>query len=685
MPARPRAVLTLPRSDRATYSGPIPEIVRGAWCKLSVPALPRTQATAVVARIDIVLTHGGSIPVAAAVLGARASKFMIFLPIDSDTVRVELFGDIAPPAEIVVDCVVVSRGAAALHTALRHVPRLFSTALRCLRWNPRGLLGRLRGELGYLSQTGLHVPYPVWCDLFDRWDRLERSPDWPSIDCLVLRADPNSRSAAATYDGVASSLCIAPAAILTADDEFPATLARSGVAYIGVLQAGEVLAPHALAVLAATAVHLGHPAILYADDDSVTTGGDRFAPRFKPPPNHTAMLAGDLCSGIWLIRKDAMAGLTPGSENWAETLRLNAWLRLYEQGMAAETHRVPFVLTHRRADFEPAPPSAMAKIVSDHIDRTKLPAEVSVGRPLRVRFRAPRNAQPRVSIVIPSACRSPHVLRYISATLATTDYDDFEIVIAVSSQAPLDAAQSAVIAALTRDPRVRHVPIHAPAFNYAAVNNIAIQTTDSPLICLLNDDIAPLTADWLAIMVGHLADPSVGIVGARLSYEDRSIQHAGVVVLPDGTGEHLHRFTPDREIDTATESLLSREVSCVTGACLLTRRTLWDRLGGMNETYSSAFNDVDFCLRTRELGQGVVFAAEAHLLHAESITFGKHYGERELDRNMADRLRLRSQFPGIFESDPFHSPNLSLVRGGCLGLAVPPRTEQFDHIGPNSA
>ncbi len=693
MPERPRAVLTLARSGAATYSGPVPQALRGTWCILSVPPSAQPRETAIAARIDILLTHGGTVPVGATILASRSSGFVIFLPVDSCTVRIELFGHAAPPAQIVLGCVAVSRRAAALRIAREHLPRLLWAVLRCLRLNPRGVFGRLRGELGNLGQTGQRVPYSVWCALFDRWDmatvdRLARVSDranWPAIDCLVVHTGGAEGPTAATCESASASLGIAPRAILTAgpgEDGLTAALAASGAPYVAVLQAGEMLAPHALAVLAASATRLGHPAILFADEDSIDFSGARFSPRFKPPPNHTAMLSDAPCTGVWLIRKDAMDGVTAGGEAWAEALRLDAWLRLYEKGLAGETHRIPYVLTHRRADIEMAPASAMAKVVSDHIDRTQLPATVELGQPLRVRFRAPPAMQPHVSIVIPSACRSPHVLHYIRAVLAKTDYAHFDIVVAVSCNGPLDATQLETIAALTRDARVRHLVIQAEAFNFATVNNIAVRTTDSQLICLLNDDIAPLTADWLAVMVGHLADPSVGIVGARLSYEDRSVQHAGVVMLPDGTGEHLHRFTPDREMDTGEVALLSQEVSCVTGACLLTRRTLWDRLGGMDEAYPSAFNDVDFCLRARELGQGVVFAAEAQLLHAESITFGKHYGLDEMERNMADRLRLRSRFPGVFESDPFHSPNLSLMRGDCFGLAVPPRARPFDDIMP---
>lgn len=135
----------------------------------------------------------------------------------------------------------------------------------------------------------------------------------------------------------------------------------------------------------------------------------------------------------------------------------------------------------------------------------------------------------------------------------------------------------------------------------------------------------------------------------------------------------MHRFLPADAPGYMGRAQLSQEVSAVTGACLLTRRELWDRLGGLDEAYASAFNDVDFCLRVREAGFAVVLAAEAELTHAESASFGKHYAPDEAERSYAERDRIRSRFPWAFNADPFHNPNLSVRLTDYGSPGFPPR------------
>ena len=450
-------------------------------------------------------------------------------------------------------------------------------------------------------------------------------------------------------------------------------LAATKASHIALLQAGEILPPHALARLAAQAAEPGAPAILYADEDRLGPGGVRRDPLFKPAPSRTLMLSGVLATGIWLVRRDLLAAPScPAAAAWAETLRLDAWLRLQEAGGAAASHRVPEILTHRRADTETAPAAALAEVARAHCARSGLPARILPGRPLRLRLAAPPSARPLVSLIVPSACRAAHVETCLTAVLDRTDYAALELVLVLARPGPPDPAQRRLLARLTADPRVRPVLVEAPTFNFAAACNRGAAAARGTLICLLNDDVAPRDPGWLAAMVGHLADPSVGVVGARLLYPDGTVQHAGVVLRPDGAGVHWHRFLPARAPGYGGRARLTQEYSAVTGACLLTRRTLWERLGGLDEAFATACNDVDFCLRARQVGAGVVLAAEAELTHAESQTFGHHYGPDEAPRSRADRARLLDRFPHAFRADPFHSPNLSPWYGGGRALRFPP-------------
>lgn len=638
------------------------------------------------ARIELETEAGSTGPaivVGPGLLTRRCRRALVFIPPDARRLRVRVFDPAHKPPSLAIACKPLSRFSAALTVARKHPLGLAAVVARGIARDPRGTPARLRIWLGLAATRATPAPsYAAWTRLFDSWagtdhDHLLRSPrrpDWPRLEALVLHAGETPALRATCASIAASILPVATRLIGPDRQGLTEALAGGDAEYCAILQAGELLPPHALALLADQAVSLGRPAILYADEDQLGRDGRRYAPQFKPAASRTLMLSGTLATGVWLIRRDHLvAGASPESGAWAETLRLDAWLRLREAGRAAESCRVPFILTHRRADAERAPASTLAAVASAHLRRTGLPAAIRPGRPLRLSFAAPRAARPRVTIVVPSACRSPHVRRCLSAVLARTDYAGFELLLVVTGRPPLDPRQRRMIDDLQSDRRVRLLLVEADRFNYATANNRGVAASDSPLVCLLNDDVAPDDPGWLAVLAGHLADPDVGVVGARLCYPDRTIQHAGIVLLPDGTGDHVHRFLSCRAPGYAWRARLSQEVSAVTGACLLTRRTLWTTLGGLDESYASAFNDVDYCLRAAEAGAKVVLAADATLTHAESLSFGKHYGPDEQARNQADRARIRARFPAVFGADPFHNPNLARSPGNCWRPAFPPR------------
>ncbi|MGH7154422.1 MAG: glycosyltransferase [Acetobacteraceae bacterium] len=579
----------------------------------------------------------------------------------------------------------LSPASAVVPALLRHPLKTARSVVRAALRGHRDIVRHLRPELAHLAQTPCNPgPYSLWTELFDQWPEPElrrlcsgNRADWPTVDCCVFQAGPSPAPLRATLDALKTSPFRAGLRVIAPGVRFADALAASRADYVALIQSGEVLSRHALPLLADQAAALGWPDIIYADEDCLTPRGRRHSPVFRPEPSRMLMLSGTLATGVWLVRRHLLAHVPAHGANWAEAVRLDAWLRLQESGRsAAGTRRLPFVLTHRRPDTEKAPPEALARVARDHVARTDLPARVEAATPLRIRVAAPREQQAKVSIIIPSGCHLPHVLRCITGLLTRTDYADFEVIIVVAGPLPPDPRQRATLARLRADPRVRTLILATPTFNYARVNNEAARHSDAPYLCLLNDDVTPLARDWLATMVGHLADPDIGVVGARLLYPDRSVQHAGIILRPDGTGEHVHRLLSHRSRGYAHRAVLSQEVSAVTGACLLTRRSLYGRLGGLDESFASAFNDVDFCLRARAAGQGVVLAAEAELIHHESLSYGRHYTPAEAARAAADRARMLARWGAWCAEDPFHNPNLSRHAGGLWHPAFPPRVTQ---------
>ena len=677
------------RQDDRTYGIGISDRLRGRWCFVTLQ-LPN-QATPIWARLRTRIGAENAIfgetflrPSTPGRIRRRSG--VMFVPAAARELRVDLIGSTHQLEILPLWLRPISRAVAAAVLAMRDPARLAAI----LRGGHSGLGRRVRAGIAGMATGAPPVSYPTWIGLFDAWEegrlaRLLGSPErshWPMIAaCVSTAAAGNATQPAlrATERSLDEQLLTTPYRRIGRGDgavTLAAALAELDGEYIALLQAGEVLPPHAVALLADQAARLGRPDIIYADEDELSPTGERRAPHFKPAPNHPLMLSGTLSRGIWLVRRDLIAASTGHATQWAETLRLDLWLRRYEVDGAYATHRIPYILTHRRFSADAAPPEALAEVVTAHLSRMSLPACVEPAWPLRVRIIAPPDRQPKVSIVVPSACRAPHVRSCLAAILAKTHYTNFELVVAVSQDGPLDDRQRATLKHLGNDPRVRHILLQRDSFNYAAVNNTAVAATDSPLVCLLNDDVEPMDPLWLAKLVGHLADPRVGAVGARLCYPGGLVQHVGIIMGLAGLCEHTNRFLPAAEPGYAWRAVLDQELSAVTGACLLVRRFLYDTVGGLDESYSSAFNDVDFCLKIRKSGYAVVLVATTELLHYESLSFGSHYARDDSERQLQDVRRMLRQWPDICVDDPFYNPNLSLQRGADWTLAFPPRIDK---------
>ena len=214
---------------------------------------------------------------------------------------------------------------------------------------------------------------------------------------------------------------------------------------------------------------LGNPAMACADEDTLDPDGTRRDPHFKPRPNHALMLSGTLTRGLWLIRRDVLEA-APGdlAAGWAETLRLDLWLRLHEAGNV-DTPRLPHILAHRRTDAPAAPAAALAGIVASHLRRAGLPWRAEPVFPVRL-HPAPDAPAPSVSILIASTLDRGHAVSCLPVILAGTAYPVFEMLIAVSQLRDLNPTQAALAARLQADPRVRVIHMQDAGFNFSTVN-----------------------------------------------------------------------------------------------------------------------------------------------------------------------------------------------------------------------
>ena len=642
------------RTETGRFSTIIPHELRGRWLQLQMgaPELSVLTATGAPSQSPLleVLLH---------------DAVTIYLPVPARIFTLRSFHAASNDDRIVLSCRIVSRGMAVLQGCLFQPGRTAQALLRVLLRRQARLGCALRSELAGVTLAPVRWPtYATWATLFDSnheqiaEERLcsERRRIWPSIAALIFHDGPAHSSAlTASLASVTSAPMPVQAFTIGPNDRLPLLTTE----YVALIQAGEILRPHALPVLADEAACHGQPDMLFADEDLLGPMEARRAPSFKPRAGRLSVLSGELTSGVWLVRRRWLT-IIASAPRRAEAVRMEAALRLFEAGRGSACVHVPMVLTHRRSDAEQAPASVLAEVARQHQERTARPAKV----------------RPGMSIIIPSTLKGRHVRRCLSSLLSRTPFEPLEIIIVVAQGEPLTERQKHLRRWLLTDSRVRVVTMRTREFNYSEANNFGVQHAKFGLLCLLNDDLAPVDSAWLVRIISYFDDPNVGVIGAKLVYPDRTLQHAGIVLRPDGTGEHVGKGS--------RRPVQSREVSAVTGACLATRRDLYERLGGLDESFASAFNDIDYCLRVRATGREVVLAADAELIHFESATYGRHYRDDETGRAEADRTRMLERWGAWFAEDPFHSPNLSRQPGAMFLPAFPPRARSL-HAEPTEA
>lgn len=483
--------------------------------------------------------------------------------------------------------------------------------------------------------------------VIDLLDQLSTSDD----RILVRHRETNGHIAAATNDGLA---------IATGE-------------FVAFMDHDDELAPFALAAIALSSSNAD---VIYTDEDKVDADGKHFDPHCKPPWNPELLLGQNYLSHLTAIRRSAITNVGglrsgfDGSQDHDLLLRVTATID------ASRIRHVPLVAYHWRAiegSTALAPgektytEDASIRALSERLgDKWKVER---ADAPTAYRCMPPLEDLPLVSIIIPTRDRVDLLTQCIDSLVRTT-YPAFEILIADNDSSDPDTLEW--LAAFDNGHDHRVVPAPGP-FNYSKVNNLAAAQARGELILLLNNDTEVIDPDWLASMVRWVLRPGVGAVGAKLLYPTDTIQHAGVVLGLGGLAGHGQLHEPAESAGYFNRLALTHEVGAVTGACLLTRKSTWDRLGGLDEELAVAFNDVDYCLRVRHHGgERVLWVPEALLYHHESVSRGAENDPVKVARFNAEVDLALGRWADVLGNDPAYSPNLTL-EGDSFTLAREPR------------
>jgi O-antigen biosynthesis protein len=278
----------------------------------------------------------------------------------------------------------------------------------------------------------------------------------------------------------------------------------------------------------------------------------------------------------------------------------------------------------------------------------------------RVKYPIPDPA-PLVSLLIPTRDRLNLIEPCVRSIIEKSTYKHFEILILDNGSCEPETLEF-FEAIKKQDPRVNVISYDRP-FNYSAINNYGVQQAKGSIIGLVNNDIEVINPDWLTEMVSQVSRSEIGCVGAKLYFENDTIQHGGVICSLGGVAGHSHKHFPRDHPGYFYRLLLPQSLSAVTAACLLVRRHVYEQVEGLDEeNLRIAFNDVDFCLKVREAGYRNLWTPYAELYHYESISRGTEDTPEKQERFRAEIAFMQKKWGSMLDEDPFYSSNLTKDR-----------------------
>ena len=396
--------------------------------------------------------------------------------------------------------------------------------------------------------------------------------------------------------------------------------------------------------------------LIYSDEDKLTEQGFD-SPIFKPDWSPDYFLSCNYVCHFTLIRRELIKQVGGFRSKFDGAQDYDLFLRVIEQTNRID--HIPRVLYHWRRTLTSTADNVQCKpgmlqagrlALEGHLERKQQAGHVTVDwRTYLYWVKRELTEAKKISIIIPVRDRVDLLAHCIDSLTRKTIYAPYEIIVVDNDSQSEDAR--------AYFSHFKHRLLHySGPFNLSAINNFAVKQTDSPWLLFLSYHTEVLDADWMTTMAEHVQRPEVGAVGPRLLYPDDTVQHAGIVVGVGGIAEYAFRGSPAEVPGVCRQLQATRNYSAVTGACLLTRRDVFEEVGGFDEECLPVhFNDVDLCLKMRRAGYSIVYTPFARLYHHESRV--RSQPVEPLEANP-----MRERWTQVLERDPYYNPNLSRER-----------------------
>ena len=390
--------------------------------------------------------------------------------------------------------------------------------------------------------------------------------------------------------------------------------------------------------------------MIYSDEDKLAEDGFE-APLFKPDWSPDFFLSYNYVGHLAAVRRDTIQKVGEFRSEFDTAQDYDLFFRVAEQ--TNRIHHIPRVLYHwrRSADSsaisvrqKPGQLDATRRVIEDHLKRRGERAHVAVDwRTHAFCVRRELLEARKISIIIPSCHDSESLKRCIESLASKTSYPNYEVFIVQGD---------------TQSPNVHHYFSGLPhrllrlpgASNISALRNFAVKQTAAPWLLFLDDNIEVIEADWLTIMAEHIQRLGVGAVGARLLNPNDTIEHAGIVLGVNGIAQPAFRGFPAEHPGANRQLQITRNCSAVSGTCMLTRREVFQEVGGFDEGLMESLADIDLCLKMRRAGYLIVYTPFAKL----------YWHDPHHDKiDPPGEAIMRERWSGVLQRDPYYNPNLS--------------------------
>lgn len=440
--------------------------------------------------------------------------------------------------------------------------------------------------------------------------------------------------------------------------------------YIGLLDHDDFLEPDALFWIASQMEGTDWPDLLYTDEDKTSQDGSKyFQPNFKPDYNPDLLRSNNYICHFLVAERDLVARAGGFDSRYDGAQDYDFILRCTEK--AGKIVHIPRVLYHWRTHPQSTADNPISKQYAYDAGKRAIEAHLArVGETgctverkkdfgfYRVHY--PVKGAPRISVIIPNKDEKEMLQKCLESIQAKTTYENYEIIVVENN------SKTGEIFSYYKEIDGRngvHVVYWDREFNYSAINNFGVEKASGEYLLFLNNDVEIISENWLEELLGHCQREKTGIAGARLYYPDDTIQHAGIVIGIGGVAGSVFVGQKRSHTGYMHREALQQDLSAVTAACMMVRRPVFEAAGGFEEKLAVAFNDVDLCLKVRELGYLVVYDPYAELYHYESKTRGAEDTPEKVRRFQSEIEYMRSRWTEILKNgDPYYNRNLSLKK-----------------------